>query len=540
MRISVFQALTILIRNYRNDLSRQTVISDCMHLYLDGVKTSKHRKVLSYLLQDPCLQGFEVSDEASDIDNDPVRRYFEGQLCYETLLVCIDELDLTLLNDYLQAMRDIKIGAEEVSYDEPSIFAKTTEKLMAADSYPVFKPDFSINGKDPIDIWHSRKEKILVIDTLIRESFSVIAGTRRRYPLRLRRNGLFKDENRGRIIKDEVSKSHALGIMKSYMPIPQNDPLFSEVESTRIVDRLTYENLSIVPALAFSTKVAPFCGSISGTLLCQLQVIAYLHRHDNFVYENNRTQFILFLKSWMAYMHYIGTHSLDEFITVLHIEQVQDEFSWLPEFASLTLNSLFKKGNDFAFTRALNNTIEYLGIILAKKQLLIYLSIMRLGRKTREPIQEDKFIPHAIHYLAQTGQIHIVKVLLDREPKLVNRVILGNNMTPLMYATYSGSPEMILLLLSRGADIYFKNNHNFTALSIARGLGNELIAFILLNHAGIVQESKEQSTNSEITYYSDPVDSTNSYNNRFFASRIRHLIGNNPGISFQEQARFLK
>ena len=54
-----------------------------MHLYLKGVRTAGDREILSHLLQAPCLSDFEISDEISDIDNDPVRRYFEGQLNYK-------------------------------------------------------------------------------------------------------------------------------------------------------------------------------------------------------------------------------------------------------------------------------------------------------------------------------------------------------------------------------------------------------------------------------------------------------------------------
>ena len=159
--------------------------------------------------------------------------------------------------------------------------------------------------------------------------------------------------------------------------------------------------------------------------------------------------------------------------------------------------------------------------------LQIDLSFKRLGRNFSSEIHKDRFIPHAIHYMAQTDQKSMVVILLDCEPTLVNRVEMQHQMTALMYTSLSNNPEMVLLLLSRGADMHLTNSTNYTALYFANSFGYEKIVFPLLQHAENHQKNNEQATEHE----SISAKATNYINSRkFFASRISSYLTNDSEI----------
>lgn len=417
--ITVFQALTLLKEKYLDNSVRYHEIES---IYLTGVRGKPAEYMLNELLDDPLLANYHVSDNKKDINNDPVRRYFESHLCHNTLKTSLDNLDAELLEDHYQAILG-RIPEEDqailipmiegrVSPSKPNEYSEGLAKLSKSDSYqslqPQETPGNETSGREtPADILNARKDKLRLIAQCMYAAFYVDeALPSGEVPLDIysRPGSAYDEENRGRIERVDIDaledaceygknydeskisqtvRSHNLGIMRSFMPLPTGDALLAEELSTslRPADRFTYAAGSYaVPNKIFSNKVTPFVSSISGTMLIKLRVIAQLLRENNFVFNtpfsprNQRNiknqQLELFLKTFIAYMLYnAGGHSLDEYLQVLDQYIVQQEFRDLAGFSGLTLINLFQKDNAEAFDKTVTQTIAYNKHIISKKRL---------------------------------------------------------------------------------------------------------------------------------------------------------------------------
>lgn len=71
----------------------------------------------------------------------------------------------------------------------------------------------------------------------------------------------------------------------------------------------------------------------------------------------------------------------------------------------------------------------------------------------------------ALHYAASSGQVEIMKLLLDKYAFIDAQS--PNGTTPLMMAAMYGSPDSVKLLLDEGADPLMKNQQNMTATDFA-------------------------------------------------------------------------
>ena len=67
MKITVFQALTLLANKYRDDLDNDATYQTIQSLYLSGVRSYSDAGTLDDLLEDPCLAGFVITTSKSDI-----------------------------------------------------------------------------------------------------------------------------------------------------------------------------------------------------------------------------------------------------------------------------------------------------------------------------------------------------------------------------------------------------------------------------------------------------------------------------------------
>lgn len=85
-----------------------------------------------------------------------------------------------------------------------------------------------------------------------------------------------------------------------------------------------------------------------------------------------------------------------------------------------------------------------------------------------------------LHYAATTGQVAIMKILLDKYAFIDAQS--PNGTTPLMMAAMYGSTEAVKLLLDEGADPLMKNEQGMTALDFAKR-GNRPDAIELVTNA---------------------------------------------------------
>lgn len=386
MNITIFQSLTLLAQKYQNTEIYPIIKS----LYLSGVETQDDVLILSQLLDDDLVRNHKHITTRDGINNDPFRRYFESQLCHETLAESLDSLNYDLLNDYhLEILNLIKANGLWRNYEllliSPAseyeefyhIRMENTEGiriLNRPDSYETLKPKNMVEN-DAINILTKRKNKMLVLAKISYASwyFNIMEGNR--LPLNLYHSdrGHYNNRDRGREYRPgQTVQSQTLGIMRSYMALPLDDALLSKQPARYIrpADQSTFVPGAKQPEQGFKSLVSPFSNSISGTMLAQLRVMAKLMSTDDFVYHENEAQLKLYFKTYIAYMiYYSGGHTLDEYIRVLQLPEIKEAFKNVPGFEGLTLNNLFKDENNVAFESTVSKTILYGQHIINKKQV---------------------------------------------------------------------------------------------------------------------------------------------------------------------------
>lgn len=387
MKITVFQALTLLAQKYRQNTRLLSMITS---VYLSGITSEKKHKLLSFLLKDELLDNYDIRVSRQHINNDPVRRYFESHLAHKTLAASLDQLDLVLLTYYYDAIcNEIKTYDLWEKYQtllQPpakgdtcfNIRMENTEGiriLKKSSSYESLSPTQIEDKEESTAILNRRKEKMLQLANISYASWFLSCKRGPRLPLDIyhETKGHYSDVERGRTGRfGQTVRSQTLGIMRSYMPLPKDDALLSNEPARYIrpADQATYISGAKQTERAFLSLVTPFCNSISGTLLSQLKVMAEIMNKELFVYSQNENQLKLYFKSYIAYMIlHSGGHSLDEYVRVFWLPEVQDTFSGEPGFSMLTLDGLFRIENNLAFDAALDETIVYNQAILNRKHV---------------------------------------------------------------------------------------------------------------------------------------------------------------------------
>lgn len=327
-------------------------------------------------------------------------------------------------------------------------YAEGVRLLKKPGSFPLFKPAQGKGKQTAEQIWLERKEKMMLLGMCSHASMKVLnAGINNAtFPLGLyeKEGSVYDDVNRGRIPRQDEQgnpqnvRPHTLGIMRAYMPLPKDDTLFAPepAEYARGADNSTFKNDKTptgelvahqMPDEIFATKVTPFVNSISGTMLIHLRMTAQLLREHKYTYEaqgKNATkteeQLKNYFKSFVSYMIYMcGGHSIHEFLRVMQLPEVKEEFKDLPGFDSLNLETLFKAENDDAFERAVDKTVDYNTTILQRKELHEELIEPKLDRKLKEV--EDELTISARSRLKSVNDRLGEKTSLDRENKAINK-----------------------------------------------------------------------------------------------------------------------
>ncbi|MDF1828176.1 MAG: hypothetical protein P1U39_07850 [Legionellaceae bacterium] len=222
------------------------------------------------MLKDPCLKKFNISTSKHDINEDPVRRYFESHLAHNTLEASLDDLDILLLHknfhlifkllqrsDHAEfcAMIDQYPPKPYVFFDE---YLDGLFQLHQPKSYRSLSPRETEGRLTPEDIeaiLEVRKQKlILIIKCMYASAWVNTQSPHSDLPLNVynhRPESPYSPTNRGRTPRRDVTleanqeqnvRPHTRGIMRSYMPLSHDDNLFAEepLNYTRPADMYTY------------------------------------------------------------------------------------------------------------------------------------------------------------------------------------------------------------------------------------------------------------------------------------------------------------
>ena len=366
--ISPGQGLLLLIDHYKID---QTKVDRLKKLYLSGAETTADAEEIKELLKDPVLSSYKVSFEATTINEDATRRYFETHLAYESLthgLSKIDHGELKAHADNLYAMIPADKKAEiehvlngEIRPQDDNLFKEYADYINKIRRGEMF-PDLSDTERKKVEL-------------LVKSSFlGVVNAWYTPMPLNIYGTGIYSEANKGKeMVKGQDStRNQNLGLMKGHMPLALDDIARSdkEIPYLKPSDQAAFVEHAQWVKSNFGKMVHPFSNSISGTMLCQLRASAKLRDEGHGVFTNSGErmgQFSQLLISAMTFTS--GGHTLDEFTAPMSLDSVRDEFCTTPGFDKINLESMFRTGNEEALDAALKDTIQYNKTLLMRQAL---------------------------------------------------------------------------------------------------------------------------------------------------------------------------
>ncbi|STX51592.1 Uncharacterised protein [Legionella busanensis] len=377
--LSFSQAILLLINCYKNELTAEKL----KKLYLKGITSNEDLQyVINLFKRNQFDEKYQISTNARVINEDPIRRYFETHLAFETLLIVLDQIDWEDLSTYYEALYRLLPTIEQAKFKDYLNKTTSDHEDYLVEEYidTLFKLKSNTSYNDFSEI---QKNKLsLIFKCAWLSSFIVKLPN---IPLKnVYQVGFFAEQQRGRQIKllKASAETHGpqfkiscysnnFGLMKNYMPIPKSDVIFTESGFSFIksVDRVNFNLAAAWPKEHFSTLVHPFSCSISGTMLSQLRCMKKLEKTALLPF-NNLEKFTSFLKCFTSSLLFSnGGHSYNEFLAVLKIPKVVSAFKFIDHFEEIDAINLMFKGNELQFNRALDKTITYTKVILAKQEV---------------------------------------------------------------------------------------------------------------------------------------------------------------------------
>lgn len=396
LSISPGQGLLFLIERYRDEvqeLDASSVRDASYHeklkklkdkleklyfLYLSGAKNVESREEIEKFLENKALSGYGISYDYETIDEDRSRRYFETYLAFETLKHTLPRLNKQNLESYCNILYDLIPASpkEELSkvfmgrpVSNKEIF--NSEGIKVLSEYGnVFRRLRSTPLYLALSALDREKIELLIKCSLL----SIMSMGIYKFPIDIYGKGIFSEKNRGKRLKNEQEtvSSYNLGIMKSYMPVPQDNIAYAATEASylRAADQATFNKNSKWARSNFNALVHPFSNSISGTVLCQMRIIKHFLKSPQFKF-NHLEDFTNFMKCFISTMlYYTGGHSIHEYTAVLTLPEVQKAFSSIKGFENISEEMLFLRDNGEAFNAALDSTLSYNNSLLKRERLI--------------------------------------------------------------------------------------------------------------------------------------------------------------------------
>ena len=110
----------------------------------------------------------------------------------------------------------------------------------------------------------------------------------------------------------------------------------------------------------------------------------------------------------------------------------------------------------------------------------------------------NKMKETALHCAARTGNVKVVRLLLEKGAKLEPRYILGE--TPIFIAIRCGHEKVVEQLIISGADLEARNNRQKTLLHVASSRRNTKIVQLLLEKNPNLLEAKDEYGETPLSY----------------------------------------
>lgn len=477
--ISPGQALLLLLEKYQKDTKR---FEELKALYLSGAKDETSKElILKHINENKELfEAYIISPDPTVIDEDPTRRYFETQLSFFTLRTTLRDISMVDLQQHFQALwKDIPAQYQPALKE---LFQGKFEKLPLDREYS----DALVRIDKDLVYKRFSKEDRGKIRLLLKCSITavIMVSTRNDMPLNIYGEDVFSDQVRGRSFKGipkdtkEIRTSH-YGLMKSNMPLPRNDRAVTQpFKYLKASDRSKFNPDADWVIDNFNRLVHPFSNSISGTMLCQLRAMLFLHKNKALNY-NDKNKMSEYLKNFISVLLFnFGGHSLHEFTALTLIPKVKEAFQFIEGFESLDLEGIFLNNNEMAFNMALDATFNYNQQILQRNNPLRQIS--ELGEKKRK---EDTAKVDAFIIALTEAKTNSEKEKLCLENKYLIRTISSKGETPFIHFMQKKDFATLEIILAKGSKQAIHDREsffNFSPLEIAIfGNAYDTIQFLL-------------------------------------------------------------
>lgn len=412
--ISPGQAVLLLIAHYQKQPSNAADVKILTSLYLNGIRDPKENSLYEQYLASnkKLLQPYVIKKAPDVINNDPTRRYFETHLAYEILVHDLNEVKTkNLVNHVVKLEKLLNTHDPERYYKCFSVLEGKTEP---SDSN-LFKEyaDYMVRLKKGELFKELNADQKLIVELFIRASFLAVNCAQSTainkvspLPLDIYGSGFYAEDARGKELLPTTSQenpNHAgtvrskhFGLMKGHMPLPSDDIAMAEsiIPFLKGSDQSRFVFGKLWPALNFSRLMHPFSNSISGSVLCQLRILALFNQQKSDQFTQSHQAFQSFFKLYIAtILFYNGGHSLFEFTTPLMLPAVRKEFSKNNiNFDALSIENIFSS-DPVPLKNALAKAIDYNDHYLLKQSLNQEITTFKWPKRKRvNDLEENKKI----------------------------------------------------------------------------------------------------------------------------------------------------
>lgn len=383
------QALLLLMDKYEKKNDTKT-LEELKKLYLSGGDSLEAQKRIREFCNDPeLLKNYRVDFSPHSINQDSTRRYFETHLAFETQKIVSEQINFDAIQKHFNSLykemekanlynfnhiSNVLLGKFPTDPEEAHELIYTGQ-LTDFLRYKEFSDAIRRIGEDKnYDSFSpEQKEKIKNILKIMFLGVNLVMHSGANYPLAIYGQDVFSDKNRGTIHKDQdpvFMRTQHMGIMHGHHPLPFEDIAFTEKSFTALKpsDLSTFNPDAEWVKQNFNTLVNPFINSISGTMLTQIRLILFENLNNRLQFSS-KDELFAFLKLCATSLLYAsGGHSLKEFVATMMHPQTKEAFSFIQNFDTINVETLFHDNNSKAFELALKKTQLYNNQILKRKK----------------------------------------------------------------------------------------------------------------------------------------------------------------------------
>ena len=493
----------------KNNVSSET-IKALKSLYLNGVRSDDDKKVIRLIgnyLSDNF--NYNITTHHGDINNDPLRRYFETHAAYNMLECSAQSLQVEKLTEFTNHLKENLY--EHMSHDK----REKIEYILAGNMHKSLNK-YELEYAEMIHRLKSHSFHGLspaACDNLCEIARSTILATNntmfdKNMPADIYADSIFTMgmDGRGRMSRGEQNRegSSFKGLIREGTELPEHDIARSEQSPfLRSADQATYMIESQWSQHLFARQTHVFSNGISSTTLATLRNILMQKRLGHNHHVDDFQQYMTAFASLMIFNS--GGHSLFEIFEVFKLPQLREVMvdAGVEEFLDndTLMDEWLLEGQLAALDKAFESSSKY--YLEFETHIL-----EQQGPRESLDYQDSGLHQNVVEMDADTFQAY----LQGNEAELGKKINEGNKQvksidlknksgyTPFMVAAQIGKLEHIKLLKDAGANVTRNMrqkgcNNGLSALELAIKSEKYPVVSYLLNEVSELTIKKDNSHN---------------------------------------------